>query len=205
MCFTVHIIFTNFDNYSPDLGGDICLAPEGFKRSFSGPWPKKVVHHCTKAFDSIRHEAITQPLSILEMPDSIYNWLVRYHEDQRHVTIFNGSSSKVAIINASVVQGSVLGPSEYILGAADLHSVSDKNRLLKYADDSYLLIGSQNITTAQHEIQNITSWAKSKNLFINDNKTREMAIIRKNKASLATQPSVTGTTRVTSMKILRSE
>ena len=37
---------------------------------------------------------------------------------------------------------------------------------------------------------------------INVNKTRDMAIIRKNKASLATQPSVTGTTRVTSMKIL---
>src|SRR6218665_1090825 len=110
------------------------------------------------------------------MLDSIYNWLVRYHEDRRHVTIFNGCSSKVAIINASVVQGSVLGPSEYILGTADLHLVSDKNRLLKYADDSYLL------GTSQHEIQNITSWAKSRNLSINVKKTREMVIIRKNKA-----------------------
>ena len=136
------------------------------------------------------------------MPDNIYNWLVRYHEDRRHVTMFNGCSSKVAIISASVVQGSVLGPSEYTLGTAHLHPASNKNRLLKYADDSYLLIGWRYIATAQHEIQNITSWAKSKNLFINANKTREMAIIRKNKASLATQPSVTGTTRVTSMKIL---
>src|SRR6218665_1341699 len=143
----------------------------------------------TKAFNSIRHEAITQPLSLLEMSYiySIYNWLVRYHEDRRHVSIFNGCSSKVAIISANVVQGSVLGPSEYILGTADLRPVSDMNRLLKYADDSYLLIGSRFIATAQHEIQNITSWAKSKNLSINVNKTREMAIIRKNKASLATQ------------------
>jgi len=97
----------------------------------------------------------------------------------------------------------ILGPSEYILGTADVHPVSDKTRLLKYADDSYLLIGSRNIETAQHEIQNNTSWAKSKNLLSNVNKTREMAIIRKNMASLATQPSVTGKTRVTSMKILR--
>src|SRR6218665_3151958 len=139
----------------------------------------------TKAFDSIRYEAITQPLSLLEMSYSIYNWLVRYHEDRRHVSIFNGCSSKVAIISASVVQGSVLGPSEYILGTADLRPVSDMNRLLKYADDSYLLIGSRNIATTQHEIQNITSWAKSKMLSINVNKTREMAIIRKNNVSLA--------------------
>src|SRR6218665_2889845 len=45
MCFTVHIIFVNFDNHSPDLGRDICLAPEGFQRSISGLWTKKVVHH----------------------------------------------------------------------------------------------------------------------------------------------------------------
>src|SRR6218665_331213 len=25
-----------------------CLAPEEFKKSKSGPWPKKVVHHCSK-------------------------------------------------------------------------------------------------------------------------------------------------------------
>ena len=67
------------------------------------------------------------------------------------------------------------------------------NRLLKYADDSYLPIGSRNNATDQHVIQIIrlyTYWAKSKNLLINANKTRKMAIIRKNKASLATQPSV---------------
>ena len=46
--FTVHIIFINFDNHSPDFGRETCLAPEGFKRSFSGPWPKKVVHHWSR-------------------------------------------------------------------------------------------------------------------------------------------------------------
>src|SRR6218665_1485809 len=50
MCFTVHIIFINFDRHSLDLGRGICLAPEGFKRSISGPRPKKVVHHCATGY-----------------------------------------------------------------------------------------------------------------------------------------------------------
>src|SRR6218665_2383070 len=68
MCFTVHIIFINFDNHSPDFGRETCLAPEGFKRSFSGPWPKKVVHHwytssCWTLMETLSHSFI-QAISI---------------------------------------------------------------------------------------------------------------------------------------------
>ena len=45
MCFTVQIIFRNFAKHLPDLDLDICLIPDGFKRSICGPWPKQVVHH----------------------------------------------------------------------------------------------------------------------------------------------------------------
>ena len=38
---------------------------------------------------------------------------------------------------------------QVILGASDLHPVSALNRLSKYADDSYLLVGSQNILNRQ--------------------------------------------------------
>ena len=55
MCFTVHIIFLNFDKHSSELGCDTCLAPKGFKRSISGPRPKKVVHHWDRCFDGSVH------------------------------------------------------------------------------------------------------------------------------------------------------
>ena len=70
MCFTVHIVFINFDNHSPDLGRETCLAPEGFKRSFSGPWPKKVVHHWCRAisiFTPIGYSYSKNGMIILEM------------------------------------------------------------------------------------------------------------------------------------------
>lgn len=46
MCFIVHIIFINFVKHSPDLVRDTYLAPDQFKRSISGLWPKKIVHLC---------------------------------------------------------------------------------------------------------------------------------------------------------------
>jgi Reverse transcriptase (RNA-dependent DNA polymerase) len=156
----------------------------------------------SKAFDSIRHVAISESLSKLEMPDSIYNWLINYLDDRKHVTNFEGKTSAKATINASVVQGSVVGPAKFIIGTADLHPVHAQNRLLKYADDSYLLIGSRNITTAHEELKHITDWAHKKNLLINLSKTREMAVVRHNAPSLAQLPSVTGVKRTTSIKIL---
>jgi len=64
----------------------------------------------TKAIDSIRHDAVSEALLCLDVPDAIYNWLVEYLADRRHYTSFEGHTSTSATINASVVQGSVIGP-----------------------------------------------------------------------------------------------
>ena len=43
-------------------------------------------------------------------------------------------------MNASIIQGSAIGPAMYVVNAADLHTVMPGNSLMKYADDTYLLI-----------------------------------------------------------------
>ena len=45
-------------------------------------------------------------------------------------------------------------------------------------------------------------WAASKNLHINSQKTREMVVVRRSQASLASKPSVTGVARATSVTVL---
>src|SRR6218665_3406186 len=45
MCVTVNIIFIHF-NIWHEIHRQTCLAPEGTRKSISGPRPKKVVHHC---------------------------------------------------------------------------------------------------------------------------------------------------------------
>lgn len=156
----------------------------------------------SKAFDSVSHSAITQLLASLSLPDNIYNWLINYLQDRNHYTIFNGTKSIIISINASVVQGSVFGPTGFIVCISDLHPIHHQNRLSKYADDTYLLIGSNSLHTANAEIQHIYNWSKTKNLKINPDKTREMAIIKRNQHSLSDNPSITGVKRSTSIKIL---
>src|SRR6218665_1150600 len=81
----------------------------------------------TKAFDSVRHDALSQKLASLNIPDEIYNWLVTFLNGRSHVTHYAGLASSIAYYNASVVQGSVIGLSSYDILASDLRPLSRQN------------------------------------------------------------------------------
>lgn len=154
----------------------------------------------TKAFDTVRHSTLALKLSPMDIPDNIYNWIINFYKDRRHATIFQGQKSSLRVINASVVQGSGLGPGGYIINASDLQPVHPENYLVKYADDTYLLIGSKKRDTVSEELQSINSWAASNNLRLNQGKSKEMIIQRRREDI---QPAaLIGLNRVSSMKIL---
>jgi len=44
------------------------------------------------------------------MPDNIHNWLVRYFESHGHATRLGDILSKIAFINALIIQGSGVRP-----------------------------------------------------------------------------------------------
>ena len=58
-------------------------------------------------------------------------------------------------ITASIVQGSAVGPASYVVNAADLTTVSSTNHLVKYADDTYLIIPACNTGTRADELDDI--------------------------------------------------
>ena len=81
-----------------------------------------------KAFDSVKHMPLMQKMELLQLPDYIY-WfttgsllvhLVHYFEVRGHSTRLGNIISTVAAINASIVQGSVVGPPSYVIVASDL-------------------------------------------------------------------------------------
>ena len=67
----------------------------------------------TKAFDAVRHQTLRQKMCSFDLPDHIYNWVVNYFNNRHHITSHQGALSRLVVINASVIQGSVMGPPSY--------------------------------------------------------------------------------------------
>src|SRR6218665_2019508 len=133
----------------------------------------------SRAFDTVRHQTLMEKMATLDLPDHIFNWLANYFNQRGHVTRLHDIVSTRAFINASIVQGSVVGPPSYVVNASDLHPIHAFNAMMKYTDDTYLLVGSNHIATATAEFANISAWAAKNNLRLNQLKTRELVITRR--------------------------
>ena len=64
----------------------------------------------SKAFDTVRHSTLLEKLAQLDIPDKVYNWLVDFFRGHMHSTVYHGRTSALKSINASIIQGSGIGP-----------------------------------------------------------------------------------------------
>ena len=158
----------------------------------------------SKAFDTLRHCTILSKLSLLPLPDHVYNWFVNYFKDHTHTTNFDGKVSKSASINASVFQGSAVGPAMFVVNGSDLKPITTDNYIDKYADDTYLIVPSGNEESCTSELTNIESWAQANNLTLNKKKSFEMIIFPNERQRSAHPPValIPNIDRVDSLKIL---
>jgi hypothetical protein len=69
----------------------------------------------SKAFDTVRHAQLMHKLGKLSIPSKINGWVANFLSSRSHTTIFEGHTSPLSHINASVVQGSALGPPAFVI------------------------------------------------------------------------------------------
>jgi len=86
--------------------------------------------------------------------------------------MFNGEESSTASISASIIHGSGIGPAAYTVTAPDLKPLQPGNSLVKFADDTYLVVPSVNASTRQQEMDNIATSAAANNLKLNVYKSK---------------------------------
>jgi len=107
-------------------------------------------------------------------------------------------------ISASVIQGSVLGPVCYAVTAADLSTLNPGNVLVKFADDTYLLVPANQSETVNDELDHIKVWAVKNNLNLNASKSYEIIMHhpRTRLSHLTVPPALQDIARVVELKSL---
>ena len=169
----------------------------------SNPYVIVIALDFSKAFDTVKHSTLLQKIAQLDIPDNVYNWLVNFYADYSHCTVYRGTKSALLNISASIIQGSGLGPASYVVNAADLKPVTSDNQLVKYADDTYLIIPAKNKDYRQKELDNIESWARANNLNLNRAKSNEIIFVdSRRQKQVQYPPPLADINRVTTLKIL---
>ena len=106
-------------------------------------------------------------------------------------------------INRGTVQGSGSGPTEYIIMASDLRALSQYiNKLLKYADDTTLLVPQNTDVTLEDEFVNLERWAINNKMVINRAKTKELVFHRPDPRLYVPPVPLNDVERVTCIKLL---
>jgi len=148
----------------------------------------------SKVFDTVRHSSLLQKIAQLHIPEYVYNWILDFLQGHSHCTVYNGESSELCEITASIIQSSAIGPAMFVVEAADLKAITQGNMCCKYADNTYIIIPASNSHTRTSELEHIDSWAKRNNLTLNRAKTLEVIVAdKKSKRTVTPPPPLPGT------------
>lgn len=103
---------------------------------------------------------------------------MKCYELRTQAVLLGGIISYWKSITASSVQGSGIGPILFIIYSMDLKPLSDYNKILKYADDTSLLVPQHSSVSLEAEFTHISNWSDSNKLKINMAKTKEIIFHR---------------------------
>ena len=155
----------------------------------------------SKAFDTVWHAALFEKLAKMSIDDNIYNWMVSYYDRREHSTKFQDQLSDKKSINASVVQGSGLGPSSFSVIGSDLKPINENVFMFKFADDMDFVTIMNNYQAVNAELRNVEDWASRNNMTLNMSKTKEI-IFRKGREQVQIPEPHVGIQRYKTLTVL---
>jgi len=101
--------------------------------------------------------------------------MIDFFRGHSYCTKFDGHISELTDIWASVIQGSAIGPASFIVTASDLQPVHDSNAIVKFADNTYVIVPAVNSDISTSELMNFRTWAEENSLKLNCSKSKQAA------------------------------
>jgi len=115
-----------------------------------------------KAFDTVPHRRLGRKLSAYGIQGQVLNWVCDFLQDRCQQVAIGNSLSSIAKVSSGVPQGSVLGPTLFILYVNELPSLVNSNMKM-FADDSklYRTIQDNSDTLAlQDDLDTLGNWSR---------------------------------------------
>ena len=128
-----------------------------------------------KAFDTVSHEILLKKLKGFKISDKYHTIFRNYLTNRQQQTLINNTVSKLMPVPYGVPQGSVLGPTFFILYINDVIEVIRNCSCYLYADDMVLyrtIEGNDCLRDFQTDMDNVYEWCKRNKLTINIEKTK---------------------------------
>ena len=128
-----------------------------------------------KAFDVVKHSILLSKLKKYGINGTALKWFKSYLENRTQIVDINGVLSDELPINCSVLQGSMLGPTLFLIFINDF-PLSTVMKCLMFADDTTCLLSGKNlnelINLINTEMQKIAMWYRSNKMVANLSKTK---------------------------------
>src|SRR6266853_4044034 len=164
----------------------LTYATQNWERALDkGQETKVVALDISRAFDSVWHNGLLSKLMSAGVGGYVYRWIRDFLNDRFIRVVVNGRESSAASINASVPQGSILGPTLFLIFINDLsHMIS--SQVCMFADDTTISAVVPDLKSRDRvtdvicaDLSNVQNWSESWLVKFNAKKIQLLTISRK--------------------------
>ena len=133
-----------------------------------------------KAFDTVPHQRLLKKLAAYGIHGHLYSWIEDFLKERKQKVVLNGEESSWATVSSGIPQGSVLGPTLFLIYINDLPEVVDSVIKL-FADDTKLYNRVNTVTDMEYlqkDLDNLVKWSADWQLRFNSSKCHHLHIGR---------------------------
>ena len=137
-----------------------------------------------KAFDSVNHDLILYKLKFYyNINGMLLQFMKSYLSGRQQSTVVNGAISDTLPVLSGVPQGSIIGPTLFVLFINDIYSgLSQGTNILLYADDTKIwreISIEEDHDILQRDINYLMAWARTNKMNFHPDKCKVLPILKR--------------------------